>query len=524
MKNRIVSKVVGISVVLLMMTVVSCDQGFEAMNQNPNASEEVIPEYMFSSAQLSTARTDLYFLIQAMQQHATHNLGDATSAGDRYQHNWQAGPFNGVFTNEALKIRQVINAVAGSPEDVNLHSIARIWRAFIFHRLTDLYGDIPYSEAGMGSENFTPAYDSQESIYLDLLNELEQAAAALNPSLSSFGTADLVYAGNVGHWERFAYSLMLRLGMRLSEIDENRAQAWVEKAIAGGIITENAENAMIMYGDGSQIRERNPRAHMHIQGNYGTPQGVANRLGGKLSKTIIDHLQGTDDPRLPVYSVVRVRQPDGSFQPDNDPAIQMGMPNGTWTEQPPDFEDMSEPNPAIFMDYATPMLFFTAGEGNLLLAEAALRGWYAGDTAVEAYNRAVREAMEQWQLFDSEAGYIDPADVDVYLVNNPYPVGGTFNEQLDAISTQKWVSLFFVDEYEIFANWRRTGYPGLVPTNYPGNFTGGRIPRRYVVPNSEETLNNANWRQAVDRQGGDSWNDLLGRVWWDTELSWEVEL
>lgn len=120
--------------------------------------------------------------------------------------------------------------------------------------------------------------------------------------------------------------------------------------------------------------------------------------------------------------------------------------------------------------------------------------------------------MKQWTLFGA-AGVIADAKINQYLANNPYKAAGTFEEQMEQIQTQKWVILFLEDEYEIFSNWRRTGYPNLTPTNYPGNLTGGKIPTRFVVPDSELILNSDNFYEARDRQGGI--NTLSSVVWWD---------
>ncbi|MGM0506977.1 MAG: SusD/RagB family nutrient-binding outer membrane lipoprotein, partial [Bacteroidota bacterium] len=144
--------------------------------------------------------------------------------------------------------------------------------------------------------------------------------------------------------------------------------------------------------------------------------------------------------------------------------------------------------------------------------QSSLRGWHTG-SETDHYNSAVRAGMRHWALFGDE-GVIAEADIDQYLVDNPYNAAGSFDERLEQISVQKWTSLF-LDFYEIFANWRRTGYPALVPTNYPGNITGGRIPRRNIVPDSEENLNEDNFNEALQRQGVG--NDLMSTVWWDPE-------
>ncbi len=524
MERHLAKILIGVSSVLVFMTVSSCDEGFDVMNTNPNQVESVISENMFTSAQLATASHDLSFLVAVVQQHSTWNQGTGTAAGTRYHHDWRTGFFNTVYTSQYRRTQLVLDETADSPEDINKHSMARILKAYQFHRSTDLYGDIPYTEAGQGVEgNYRPSYDSQEFIYNDILMELEAAAQALDPGQPSFGSADLFYDGDVDQWRKFAYSLMLRLGMRLTEVAPEDAEIWVKKAIDGGVIEDNADMAYIMYSDGAQTGDRNPRASNLLSGNYDTPQDEFNFLGGKIAQPIIDHLKDTSDPRLEVVSVVWVEQPDGSYEYDNDPAIQKGMAQ-TWTDYPSDFATYSEPHPETLLRYDSPIIFFTAAESNLLLAEAAIRGWYTTGSAEEAYNRAVREGMHQWELYGD--GYsstvITDARIDAYLAENPFLVSGNLNEQWEQISTQKWVSLFYTDEYEQFANFRRTGFPVLTPTNVPGNHTNGNFPRRMVVPDTEEILNTENWQAAVDRQGGASWNNLLGRVWWDTELPWEA--
>lgn len=303
---------------------------------------------------------------------------------------------------------------------------------------------------------------------------------------------------------------MLRLGMRLTEVDAAAARTWVEKAIAGGVILNDADIAVINYVDGSQTASRNFIASGLLATDYITPGGD-NVEGGKLAKTLIDHLKNTKDPRLNVISIVWV--PSGStFVADTSTALQQGMPNAAYNSLPGNFNTFSEPNPNTILKYNAPLLVLTNAEMHLLLAEAALRMWYSGSTAEESYTNAVSAGMRQWSLFGSTA-VIPSAKITRYLTRNPYNATGSFDEQMEQIQTQKWVTLFLEDEYEIFSNWRRTGYPNLTPTNYPGNLTGGRIPTRFVIPDSEVIYNTTNFNEARDRQGGT--NTLSSVVWWD---------
>src|SRR5690606_4295432 len=293
----------------------------------------------------------------------------------------------------------------------------------------------------------------------DMLKELEEAATALDPAKPTFGSADLLYDGDVEQWRKFAYSLMLRLGMRLTEVDVELAETWVKKAIAGGVFERNEDIAVIDYVDGTQVNSRNPIAVGLMNGDYIDPQSEENVEGGKLAKTFIDHLKNTGDPRLNVISVVWVKS-GNTYVADTTTSLQRGMPNAAFNSRPNDFATYSEPHPNTILRYDSPLLVLTNAEVNLLLAEASIRGWYNVDAAT-LYNEAVTAGMQQWALYGG-AGVIQPAKIASYLAKNPFNSGGSFDEKMEQIHTQKWVTLF-LDEYEIFSNWRRTGYPDLVP-------------------------------------------------------------
>jgi hypothetical protein len=505
------------------MFIASCDNGFEEMNVNPNASTEVVPGFLFTRAQLVTVSNNFtgaaYLTIGGSMQHfATYK--EVPGAGDKYfnfgysQGSWNLYGGDPVSQGAVIDIAQVIDAVSTNPADVNKLSVARIWKAYLFHRLTDLYGDIPYFDAGkaLSSQNFTPKYDTQEAIYADLLKELEESVNAFDAAQPTFGNADLIYSGDITKWKKFAYSMMLRLGMRLTQVDAAKAETWVKKAIAGGVITADEDIATIAYVDGSITASRNFISAGLMSTDYVSPGGD-NVEGGKLAKTLIDHLKTTKDPRLNVISVVWTKaSATAPYVADTATALQKGMPNAAFNSLPADFDTYSEPNPNTILKYNAPLLVFTPAESHLLLAEAAVRGWYSGTTAAAEYASAVKSGMKQWALFGT-GGVISDAKIDAYLTANPFKTAGSAAEKLEQIGTQKWVALFLEDEYEIWSNWRRTGYPKLTPTNYPGNLTGGKIPTRFVIPDSEEQYNQTNFYEARTRQGGT--NTLSSLVWWD---------
>lgn len=502
----------------------SCDNGFEEMNINPNASLEVVPGFLFTRAQLSAVSNNYtgaaYLTIGGSMQHFS-TYKEVPAAGDKYFNytysttSWgMYGGTDQTTQGAVIDIEQVIGALSKSADDVNKLSSSRIWRAYIYHRLTDLYGDIPYSDAAkaLTDKNYTPKYDQQSAIYADLLKELEESINAFDASKTTFAKADLIYGGDITKWKKFGYSLMLRLGMRLTQVDPAMAKTWVQKAIAGGVITSDSDIATIAYVDGSVTASRNFIASSLMNSDYISP-GADNVEGGKFAKTLIDHLKTTKDPRLNVIAVVWTKANDKApYVADTATALQKGMQNAAFNSRPADFDSYSEPNPATILKYNAPLLVFTSAEVHLLLAEASLRGWYTATTAEAEYNSAVTSGLKQWALFGT-AGVISEARINAYLNANAFKTAGTLDEKMEQIGTQKWVTLFLEDEYEIFSNWRRTGYPKLTPTNYPGNLTGGKIPTRFQIPDSEGTYNKVNFIEARTRQGGT--NDLSSVVWWD---------
>ncbi|WP_048644540.1 SusD/RagB family nutrient-binding outer membrane lipoprotein [Cyclobacterium amurskyense] len=515
--------IIGLAMALVGLT--SCNDFTDSLsdlNKNPNAYEEVIPEFLFTNSLLDGVSFNFtngadgqhFIFAQAMQHFATHS--EVRGTGDKYFNESAARSHWAVYNTALADNERVINGVKDDPNSINMLSAARIWKVYMFHLVTDLHGDVPYFEALKSAEGLLqPKYDTQEAIYEDMLKELEQAGSSFNPSLPTFGPSDLFYGGDIDKWKKFANSLMLRLSMRLTEVRPDLAETWAKKAIAGGVIMTDEEIAKVTYLDGQIEHSRNPKAANLLVQDYQNPQaGVSNTQGGKYAETLIEHLKATGDPRLNVISVVWVDNPDGDgYVYDTATSIQRGMKNGALFGEPDDFHTYSEPHPNTVLSYASPVLTMTNAETNLLLAEASIRGWYTG-SAKAAYEDAVRAGMRHWALFGDE-GIISTEKIEAYIAKNPFMESGSFEEKLEQISTQKWVSLL-LDNYEIFSNWRRTGYPELIPTNYPGNITGGTIPRRLIIPDSELNLNEDNFMEAYNRQGVG--NLLTSTVWWDPKF------
>lgn len=516
MKFKISAMVVAVAGLLY-----SCNpDSLTDMNVPQHEVDEVVPEFMFTGAILDLPQSNYSMMAQGVQFFSTYK--EVPAIGDKYySFNSTNAPFNYYTTklNRLYQIRKALeNQQADGVDNTNQLALVRILRAYFFHQLTDVTGDIPYFDAMKGEEdNLKPKYDTQESIYRDLFKELDEAAASLDATKPNFGSGDLLYQGDVAKWKKFAYTLMLRLGMRLTKVDQTLAQEWVQKAIAGGVMTEEGDIAYIQYA--TTPGAINNKINGWINGNYNSPGGD-NVEGGKYAATFINYMKETRDPRLPVMSVVWEPNGDGTYTANNDIDVQRGIVSGSINTRPTDFDTYSEPSPLI-LNLAAPIVILSPSESYLLLAEAAIRGWYSGMSAEEAYNKGVEMGMKQWSLWQDRApssGVISDAQIQEYLDNNPFLSGGTFEEQFGQINTQKWVCLFG-DDYENYSNWRRTGYPEIMPVNYPGNVTGGQMFRRMYPPIDENLTNRENYLEALERQGfaeftGDG---LTTRVWWDVE-------
>ena len=486
-------------ILFALLLVGACDDGYEDLNVNPTKPSQVAASNkltalikFISSERYDNWRAGMIYQSTMMQHIATTagywngdkytwNKGYASSLLDRYYG-------NAIKTVEDLRLQL---DEEGAPDEMK--AIVRILRVFAYSRLTDLYGDVPYSEAGRAVIDgiFLPKYDAQSEIYPDLLKELEESAAALGTGTSGFGAADVIYQGDQAKWKRLANSLMLRLGLRLIKVDPSASQEWATKAIAGGVMTSNDD---IFY---LQHDANNKNGIGEVFSADGNP---------RMSETFIDFLKDGNDPRLPILAA---RREDGSTAFDD----LKGFPNGLDSQMLLDLtgeentDAYAEPNKNTITGETAPMIFQTYAEVEFMLAESNVR-WGLANDAETHYNNGVTAAMQQLNLYGEEASITDDA-IDSYLQENPYDAANA----LEQINTQYWAATF-LNEYETFSNWRRSGFPILVPVNYPGNVTNGTIPRRLTYSESEQSNNPDNYAAAIAAQGPDV---LTTRVWWDVE-------
>lgn len=509
-----------------LLLLAACDKGFEVLNKDPNAvtGEKFNPAYLFTTGQYNTAKGDEGNSLNYAEPFVQHmaslsNVGIFDFQGDKYVYHkgnnealWKA-TYNPVSGSSKL-IEDVITLAKDKPQYHNLYQMARIWKTVVFHRLTDMYGDVPYFEANQGyyKQIYKPKYDSQKDIYASMLSELEDATAKLDAAQTVFAQPDIAYAGNIAKWKRFGYSMMLRLGMRMSRVDPAGAESWVKKAYAGGVFTSVDDNLFIKGTDKAGTQEV-------LTNGQSWTLSVSGRSPGKIAKTFFDYMKSHNDPRLK-HTVAVYTDPTNVATKNTDPAVQKGMPNGldritlptspSYDPKTPGQEhQFSGVNRDVFAKLDGPRMLLTYGEVQLMLAEAAVRGWISGDAA-QFYRNGVTGAMKTLAQYDASATIPD-ADITAYLTAFPFVGAADKEKAFEQINSEYWVATF-LNGYESFANVRRSGYPKLVPVNYPDNETGGTYPRRLRYPDDEPVLNADNYNTSVARQGADNYKT---HVWWD---------
>lgn len=526
---------------IIAVLVVGCSKSaLEKLNINPQAQGDINLNFLFSAVQLGLTsggtldgdnrdldwRVNIGYGAYAIQHLAY--LDDGIAPGDKYEE-LAAGedrPFRYFYTDGLRKMSDILYQVdsgfAVGQNYNNLKQATRIMKAFSFQRLTDLYGSIPYFEALQPRAGvFSPKYDKQKAIYLALLAELDAATAAFSTADPTDGlaAADLFYSGDIDKWKRFGYSLMLRMAMRISTVDPATANTYVAKAVAGGVFNSNDDNVYVRMSTGPIVRlNQNGLSITFIPGDGG--QSTI------LSRTLINFLKGgdtaittDDDPRLMIISGGIAQWPsEDNWIPNNiTPLGQKGMPNGYDERMLRLYEGLSTTAPFNKYDYYSrinpklldrndPYMLMNYGEVEFNLAEAAERGigGLVPANAKAHFEAGVRASMQMYTIYDASFTVSD-AQVNTYLTTHVY---GVFKPALEMIGDQIWAN-HFMNWYEAWSDYRRSGYPLLIPTNYPGNATGGVIPTRIRYPSSELLNNEANYQSGSTKP-----DNYTTKVWW----------
>lgn len=457
----------------------SCKK-FDDYNNNPNAPENVHPQFLLSNVIAEAADNQAYWGWHAGALLAQHSSNLEFLPVDRYD----LGNNEGLW-NETYRLLNDLKSVSEAEESNEAYAaIASILKAHQASLLTDLWTNVPYFEAleGEREANFTPKFDSQEDIYLNddgILDLLEKSVEILENSTASV-SGDILYSGDLNKWIRFANSLRVRYLLRISsKVDVSaELQSIVNE---GDIFTSNNDNAALPYLSSS------PNQWVIFTEREGRYVDV------RMSKNAENIMSPLNDDRI-----MRFYKPTVLSEQNGTPEYK-GIPNGLSRESQNDYNltdvslmgsflrDVPDAMQAVFMNYA---------ELQFCLAEAAQKGLIAG--APSTYYQAGIQAS-----FD----FYEVNLPSTYLLSNDVVLNGTNN--LERIMTQKWINSF-MSGYEAWFDIRRTGFPNLtIPDD---NLNGDVYPVRYVYPSTEQAVNGANYSDAVSAIGGDDYNS---KSWWE---------
>ena len=401
-------------------------------------------------------------------------------------------------------------------------ALAQILKISAWHKATDMFGPIPYKEAGKGL--ITVPYDSQEEVYKAMFKELSDAIEVLtkyadNGNSKLLPNADAVYAGDVHKWVVYANSLMLRLAMRVYYADAALSKQYALQAVnhSYGVMKSKDDEAKMERG-----------ASLEFKNNLDVLINQYNEC--RMGSSMLAYLGGYQDPRLPKYfntSTVSQAVTVGTY------GKYSGVPTGHDVSSNDAFKDSSRPA----ITSTTPTYWMRASEVYFLLAEAALHGFAVGGTAESLYEKGIEMSFEENGIASSEvADYMSsglkPSAYSFHLTNPGVNVdvpavteattawSGTDEEKLEKIMIQKWIALY-PNGQEAWTEYRRTGYPKL--HSAISNYSNGEVDsevgiRRMRFPTNKSTsaedIANLESARKLLRGGLDKAGT---RLWWDNK-------
>ena len=473
-----------ITTILLATVLVSCTKDFKEMNTSKNGVKHTTPETLLASALHDVVKRNLNRAMrltnEIMQDHVTTSDADEIH---RYVIRPQESDY--MWNNWYLQRTNFVDMYNGAAVIKSNHymGIALILDVWVSSLITDTYGDVPYSQANLGKDQLIlqPKFDAQQSIYTDLFRKLELANTRLKGAVELPETErglDPLYNGDLLKWRKFGNSLYLRLLMRASNKTEVNAAAKITEIVD----TKKADYPIFVSNDDSAILKF--QSTPPLVSEFYNYRDLDFNSGSGLSEFFIDNLNNWEDPRLDRWAT----KYENSYQ-----GIKSGYPVGQVPAAKSRYNIVLKNEPLLgnIINYA---------ELQFILAEASVRGFVSGE-AQTYYENGVKAAITMW-------GYTVPTD---YLVATTAKWDSSNNayQMIEKIILQKYYALFFTDFQQWFEH-RRTGFP-ILPKG-EGLQNGGLMPARLKYPVNVQSLNGANYKEALANMGGD---DLNVKVWWN---------
>lgn len=352
---------------------------------------------------------------------------------------------------------------------------------------------MPYAEALQAETGtFSPGYDTQEEIYMQVLADLEEANNLLNTSNGAI-TGDIIYGGDITKWKKLVNSFTLRVLLSMSKKGGaigtqviNRFNDIVDDPATYPIFESNDDNASLRFQD-------------LVSNRYPYFNSNSLKTAYYMEASFVNLLKDLEDPRLFAFADITPQAADDELSvTDFDAyggidgsALLATNTNlvvaGAVSKVNPRYYDNPVNEPSNLLSYA---------EVEFILAEAAARNWITAD-AEDHYNNGVAASFD----------FFDAAGVGAYLSGE-----AAFNSTtaIEQIVTQKYINFFMNGGWEAFYNNLRTGFPSF-SVNGGGVLNNQLIPKRWMYPQDELLYNQANVEAAIQRQY--TTDNINGEMW-----------
>lgn len=463
-------KILSYTVLMLLLAVVaSCTGKFEEYNRNPESPLEgetdpltLIEDLIASSA--SDLQYRSWHCHSEMMQY-TVDVGNTTRfalyifPASTYETLWNLFYVHAANAQEIIRQAEIF-------DQPNMKAIGMTLKTMYFAILSDMYGDVPYSEALRTNEGISqPKMDRQRDVYEGMIRTLLEANALYDPSQTmQMPNKDLLYGGDIAKWKKFTNSLCLRLCLRLSNRPASIGLETLNTIVANPgvypVFASTMDDAKIAFTGVAPFR-----------GPFGGMTDINfTRSSHKCSERFIDRLYQSYDPRRTVWTILAGEQVKG---------VKSGYKN-------PDGDDCAYMNSSVLKPYSAPAWFMTSSEVKFILSEAALQGYIPGGEAVAKshYEDGIRLSVNQW------VPKATPADIDKFLAGEQV----AFDASLERVIEQKWLSLF-MQGFESWNDYRRTGFPRLAIG--PDNTNDGILPARMNYGQTTVSTNRNNYQSEV---------------------------
>jgi hypothetical protein len=472
-------------IVSVLLFQVSCTKDFTELNENPNSATFAPATNVFASG-INTVTNNLFGLrLDGYYAGSYSGMLAYIIQGD---YEYRVDINNSIWASQYMAMARFVDAmrIAEADGNTNLKAAALTLKAYTAQKTTDMFGDIPYSEAFQADDAVIyPKYDSQEDIYHAILDELKTAADLFNSGTGNIGVGDFIFSGDVNKWKKFCNSIRLRVAIRMSNVDPDEAKAVIAEVLG------NPANYPVM-------EDNDDNAYFHYNGvsPYEEPwfKGIGGRvLGGyRVNDVLVTALKNNNDPRLPVYAIPNKWGVYNGFR------FYFGQMADTLNNS----NNVSLIGDRFANDPSGFSPFMNCAEVYFIKAEAYERGFLTGD-AEEAYLTGITKSLEE--------NGITGNPVSTFLSQPEVAWNGGSTTNLEKIALQKWISLY-KQSVEAWSEARRTDIPLM--TNISENYANkhNRPPFRMAYADEERTLNSKNFPTYVNSVDI-FWGDQL---WWDT--------